>query len=75
MTKETLKSAVDLGNEYLKNAQASILKENERSTEMARQFGLDPSFVSSVSTPQEQVAQTTGNIVVAPDGTEIEIID
>ncbi len=53
VTAETLKSAVDLGNQYLKNAQQSILDENKRSALMAQQFGLDAGLVSSVSTPQE----------------------
>jgi hypothetical protein len=60
VTAETLKSAVELGNQYLKNAQDSILAENKRSTEMARQFGLDSGLVATVATPQEIVPPADG---------------
>lgn len=54
VTAETLQAAVDLGNQYLKNAQDSILEENKRSNEMAKSFGLNSDFTSTVNTPQQQ---------------------
>lgn len=58
VTAETLKAAVDLSNEYLKNAQNSLAKENERSRAMATQFGINPDFVTSPSVAGPEQKQT-----------------
>lgn len=58
VTPETLKAAVDLADQYMKNAQKSIVKENERAKLMASNFGLNPDFVTSGSYQPEPEAPT-----------------
>jgi len=57
LTPASLKELVDLGNLYASNAQASVQQANQRATQMAQQFGLNPSFVT---TPGFQSGSTTG---------------
>jgi hypothetical protein len=47
ITKENLKEAVQLANQYLQNSQQSMLRQNQRAQQMAEQFGLNPDFVTS----------------------------
>lgn len=47
LTPASLKELVDLGNLYAQNAQSSITQANQRATQMAEQFGLNPSFVTT----------------------------
>lgn len=47
ITKENLKEAVQLANQYLQSSQQSMLRQNQRAQQMAEQFGLNPDFVTS----------------------------
>lgn len=60
VTDETLADAVALSNEYLKGAQENIVQQNQRATQMAEQFGLNPNFVTSTGTTN----QPTGTNVI-----------
>lgn len=47
VTPQTLKEASDIAKKYLDGAKASIAQQNQRAEQMASQFGLNPSFVTS----------------------------
>lgn len=65
VTQQTLAEAAEIGRQYLEGAKASIEAENQRSAQMAEQFGLNSSFVSSTGyTP----SGTTGGVVTNPVG-------
>lgn len=75
VTRETLKAAVDLADEYMKNAQASLVRENERARNLATEFGLNPEFVvsggSGFSPEEQQTTDTFDDVVeyIIPDPT------
>lgn len=77
VTPATLKEASDIANEYLKGAKKSIETQNARAREMANQFGLNPDFVTSTGQIDSGDTSTNGgtNVVTAPDGSLVEIID
>jgi len=49
VTAATLKEAADIAKQYLAGAQESIAQQNARAEALAKQFGLNPEFVGSVS--------------------------
>lgn len=72
VTEATLKEASDIAKKYLEGAKKSIEMQNKRAEQMAAQFGLNPAFVTSTYQAPEA---TVTNIITAPDGTEVQIID
>ena len=55
VTLATLKEASDIANKYLSNAQKSIEQENSRAVAMAKQFGLNPDFVTNTYQGETQI--------------------
>lgn len=68
VTEQTLAEAAQIAKEYLDNAKATIEAENQRSTQMAEQFGLNSNFVGSVGNQGTTGGVVTGAVGVTSKG-------
>lgn len=60
VTQETLKEASDIASEYLRNSSESIQQENQRALQLADEFGLTGSSVTSSGYQDEEIKEVKG---------------